>query len=99
MFLNVYIKWALEDIRAFLVTTKCPIAVRSSSLLEDSNYQPFAGVFATYMIADSEIDKKVEMVSNAIKSVIASAFFENSKLYLKTIAHTIEEDKMAVILQ
>ncbi|MGY8911519.1 MAG: PEP/pyruvate-binding domain-containing protein, partial [Flavobacteriales bacterium] len=68
-------KWALDDIRAFLVTTKCPIAVRSSSLLEDSNYQPFAGVFATYMIADSEIDKKVEMVSNAIKSVIASAFF------------------------
>ena len=91
--------WALEDIRAFLKTTKCPIAVRSSSMLEDSNYQPFAGVFATYMIPDANLDKKVEMVSNAIKSVIASAFFESSKLYLKAIAHTIEEDKMAVILQ
>ena len=92
-------KWVLEDIRVFLETTNCPIAVRSSSLLEDSNYQPFAGVFATYMIPNSNIDKKVEMVSNAIKSVIASAFFQNSKHYLKAIAHTIEEDKMAVILQ
>ncbi|WP_218597861.1 PEP/pyruvate-binding domain-containing protein [Polaribacter sp. NJDZ03] len=92
-------EWALEDIRAFLKTTTCPIAVRSSSMLEDSNYQPFAGVFATYMIPNSEINKKVEMVSNAIKSVIASAFFENSKAYLKAISHTIEEDKMAVILQ
>jgi CheY-like chemotaxis protein len=92
-------KWALEDIRAFLKTTKCPIAVRSSSVLEDSNYQPFAGVFATYMIPNTEIDTMVEMVSNAIKSVIASAFFENSKLYLKATSHTIEEDKMAVILQ
>tara|TARA_R110001592_G_scaffold168948_2_gene405305 strand:- start:6603 stop:8987 length:2385 start_codon:yes stop_codon:yes gene_type:complete len=91
--------WALEDIKAFLKTTKCPIAVRSSSMLEDSNYQPFAGVFATYMIPDSEINKKVEMVSNAVKSVIASAFFESSKSYLKAISHTIEEDKMAVILQ
>ncbi len=92
-------EWALEDIKAFLQTTNCPIAVRSSSILEDSNYQPFAGVFSTYMVPDSEIDKKVEMVSNAIKSVIASSFFENSKLYLKAISHTIEEDKMAVILQ
>ncbi|MCI2229479.1 phosphoenolpyruvate synthase [Polaribacter sp. MSW13] len=92
-------KWVLEDIRAFLKTTKCPVAVRSSSMLEDSNYQPFAGVFSTYMLPNSDIDKMVEMVSNAVKSVIASAFFENSKSYLKAISHTIEEDKMAVILQ
>ncbi|WP_299375195.1 ATP-binding cassette domain-containing protein [uncultured Kiloniella sp.] len=52
-------EWALEDIKAFLQTTNCPIAVRSSSILEDSNYQPFAGVFSTYMVPDSEIDKKV----------------------------------------
>ncbi|UMB53109.1 phosphoenolpyruvate synthase [Lutibacter sp. A64] len=92
-------EWALEDIKAFLKTTTCPIAIRSSSMLEDSNYQPFAGIFATYMVPNTEIDKMVEMVSNAVKSVIASAFFESSKLYLKATSHTIEEDKMAVILQ
>jgi len=92
-------EWAVKDIRAFLKTTNSPIAIRSSSMLEDSNYQPFAGIFATYMIPHSKIDKMVEMVSNAIKSVIASAFFQSSKLYLKATSHTIEEDKMAVILQ
>ena len=92
-------EWAVKDVRAFLKTTKSPIAIRSSSMLEDSNYQPFAGIFATYMVPNSEISKMVEMVSNAIKSVIASAFFQSSKLYLKATSHTIEEDKMAVILQ
>ncbi len=92
-------EWAVKDVKAFLKTTKAPIAVRSSSMLEDSNYQPFAGVFATYMVPHSNINKMVEMVSNAIKSVIASAFFQSSKLYLKATSHTIEEDKMAVILQ
>ena len=68
-------------------------------MLEDSNYQPFAGIFATFMVANTEINKMIEMVSNAVKSVIASAFFESSKAYLKATSHTIEEDKMAVILQ
>jgi hypothetical protein len=92
-------QWALQDIEAFLKTTKSPIAIRSSSMLEDSNYQPFAGIFATFMVANTEINKMIEMVSNAVKSVIASAFFESSKAYLKATSHTIEEDKMAVILQ
>ncbi len=91
--------WALEDIEAFLNVCTSPIAVRSSSVLEDSHYQPFAGVFATYMIPNTHKAKMLEMVSNAIKSVIASAFFQNSKTYLKATSHTIEEDKMAVILQ
>lgn len=92
-------KWVMEDIRAFLKTTDSPIAVRSSSMLEDSHYQPFAGVFSTYMLAHSNLEKMIEMVSNAVKSVMASSFFENSKLYLKATSQTIEEDKMAVILQ
>ena len=92
-------QWALQDIEAFLKTTKSPIAIRSSSMLEDSNYQPFAGIFATFMVANTEINKMIEMVSNAVKSVIASTFFESSKAYLKATSHTIEEDKMAVILQ
>lgn len=91
--------WVLEDIKSFLNVTKTPIAVRSSSVLEDSHYIPFAGVFATYMIPNSSKEKMLHMVSNAIKSVMASAFFEQSKIYLKASSHSIEEDKMAVILQ
>jgi len=92
-------QWVLDDVQAFLNVVKRPIAVRSSSVLEDSHFQPFAGIFATYMIPNTNSGDMLEMVSNAIKSVMASAFFEGSKVYLKATAHTIEEDKMAVILQ
>lgn len=92
-------EWVLEDVQAYLNIVKRPVAVRSSSVLEDSHYQPFAGVFATYMIPNTENGKMLEMVSNAIKSVIASAFFKKSRAYLKAVSHTIEENKMAVILQ
>lgn len=92
--------WVTEDLKAFLKVIKKPIAVRSSSTLEDSHYQPFAGVFATYMIPNTEdFNLMVEMVSSAIKSVIASAFFKNTKTYLRSTDRSIEEDKMAVILQ
>lgn len=91
--------WVKEDIKAFLKVTKHPIAVRSSSVLEDSHYQPFAGVFATYMLPKTKSKRMLEMVSNAVKSVIASAFFKNSKAYLKATSHTLEENRMAVILQ
>ncbi|MBI9041098.1 PEP/pyruvate-binding domain-containing protein [Lutibacter sp.] len=91
--------WVVEDIKAFLKVNKSPLAVRSSSVLEDSHYQPFAGVFATYMLPPAPPVQMLEMVCNAVKSVMASAFFIGSKMYLKTTAHTIEESKMAVILQ
>ena len=92
-------KWVIEDLKVFLDFEKRPIAIRSSSTLEDSHYQPFAGVFATYMLPNTEKSRMVEMVSNAIKSVFASAFFESAKAYLKATAHSLEESKMAVILQ
>ena len=92
-------KWVIEDIISFINLTKSPIAIRSSSVLEDSHYLPFAGVFATYMIPNTDKEKMLNMISNAIKSVMASAFFEQSKIYLKASSHSIEEDKMAVILQ
>ena len=92
-------EWVLNDIQVYLNIVKRPIAVRSSSVLEDSHYQPFAGVFSTYMIPNTNDRKMLEMVSNAVKSVIASAFFEKSRAYLKAASHTIEENKMAVILQ
>lgn len=69
-------QWVLADILAFLKISKAPLAVRSSSVLEDSHYQPFAGIFATYMLPYAERDRMLEMVSNAIKSVMASAFFK-----------------------
>jgi len=92
-------EWVLDDIQAFLAITPSPIAVRSSSVLEDSHYQPFAGVFSTYMIPNTNKSEMLVMASNAIKSVMASAFFQSSKAYLKATSHSIEEDKMAVILQ
>ncbi|WP_117881487.1 PEP/pyruvate-binding domain-containing protein [Aureibaculum luteum] len=91
--------WVKEDIKAFLKVTKHPVAIRSSSVLEDSHYQPFAGVFATYMLPKTKSKQMLEMVSIAVKSVMASAFFQNSKLYLKATSHTVEENRMAVILQ
>lgn len=92
-------KWAIEDVSAFLRTTKVPIAIRSSSVLEDTLYQPFAGIFSTYMIPNTEHEVFLDLVLNAIKSVMASAFYKNSKAYIKVTNHAIEESKMAVILQ
>jgi hypothetical protein len=92
-------KWVIKDIKYFLSTANFPIAIRSSSVLEDSLYQPFAGVFATYMVPNTGLDKLQNMVCNAIRSVIASTFYKNSKAYTKATAHAIEESKMAVILQ
>jgi len=92
-------KWVYKDIKAFLNTVDFPIAIRSSSVLEDSLYQPFAGVFATYMVPNTNIDRLMTMVCNAIRSVMASTFYKDSKAYTKATAHAIEESKMAVILQ
>ncbi|MDZ7613441.1 MAG: PEP/pyruvate-binding domain-containing protein [Flavobacteriaceae bacterium] len=92
-------KWAFEDIKAFLNVTDKPIAIRSSSILEDTYYQPFAGIFSTYMVPNTNKERMVEMVTQAVKSVMASAFFEGSKAYLNVTNHTIEESRMAVILQ
>ncbi len=91
--------WAIEDIKVFLGTLNTPVAIRSSSVLEDSLYQPFAGIYATYMVPNTNLDDLLEMVCSAIKSVMASAFYKNSKAYIKATSHAIEESKMAVILQ
>lgn len=92
-------RWAINDIRVFLESLKNPIAIRSSSVLEDSLYQPFAGVYATFMLPNTQIDKFEQMVHTAIKSVMASAFYRNSKAYIKATSYTIEDIQMAVILQ
>lgn len=89
-----------HDCEIFIDATKCPLAIRSSSLLEDSHYQPFAGVYSTYMIPYLE-DREVmlRMLSKAIKSVYASVYFRDSKAYMTATSNVIDQEKMAVILQ
>ena len=89
-----------EDLMAFLDVVREPIAIRSSSLLEDSHYQPFAGIYSTYMIPYVE-DKyaRLRMLSDAIKGVYASVFYRDSKAYMTATSNVIDQEKMAVILQ
>lgn len=89
-----------DDIIAFCNVIKKPIAVRSSSLLEDSQYQPFAGVYSTYIIPfqeNSDIQKR--QVYDAIKGVYASVFFQDSKTYMAATHNLIDQEKMAIVLQ
>jgi len=89
-----------EDLQAFLETIKAPVAIRSSSLLEDSHYQPFAGVYATYMIPLIEDkDKRFDLLSKAIKAVYASVFYKESKTYMTATQNLIDQEKMAIVLQ
>jgi len=90
-----------EDLYTFISVIHNPIAIRSSSLLEDSHYQPFAGIYSTYMIPFVENDERlmIEMLSSAIKSVYASSFFKDSKAYMSATLNVIDEEKMAIVLQ
>ena len=90
----------VEDFFAFFDVVKSPLAIRSSSLLEDSHYQPFAGIYSTYMIPYME-DKyeMLRMLSDAIKGVYASVFYKDSKAYMQATSNLIDQEKMAVILQ
>ncbi len=85
----------------FLSIIKTPLAVRSSSLLEDSQFQPFAGVYQTYMIPnkDNDIDVRLDELLQTIKLVYASTFLTKAKDYLKVTSYRLEEEKMAVIIQ
>ncbi|WP_101689135.1 PEP/pyruvate-binding domain-containing protein [Dysgonomonas massiliensis] len=90
----------LENLLAFLETINAPIAVRSSSLLEDSHYQPFAGVYSTYMIPNLESKyDTLHMLIDAIKAVYASVFFRDSKTYMIATQNLIDQEKMAIVLQ
>ena len=90
----------IDDLMAFFDVVKSPIAVRSSSLLEDSHYQPFAGIYSTYMIP--RLEDKYEMLrllSDAIKAVYASVFYRDSKGYMTATSNLIDQEKMAIVLQ
>jgi CheY-like chemotaxis protein len=91
----------MRDLTSFLEIVRFPLAVRSSSLLEDSQYQPFAGVYETHMLSNSHPEAKVRLrqLVSAIKRVYASMFTRRAQAYLKTTSYRLEEEKMAVILQ
>ena len=90
----------IADFFTFFEAVKSPIAIRSSSLLEDAHYQPFAGIYSTYMIP--YLDDKyamLEMLACAIKGVYASVYYKDSKAYMTATSNVIDQEKMAVILQ
>jgi CheY-like chemotaxis protein len=90
-----------QDFYAYLaVSRNHPIAVRSSSKLEDSHYQPFAGVYSTYMIPRLPDNKQmITALSDAIKEVYASVYYKASKAYMTATSNVIDEEKMGIILQ
>ncbi len=91
----------VADLYAFIGAISSPVAVRSSSLLEDSHYQPFAGIYSTYMIPHDEKSKTnmLMMITEAVKAVYASVFYKDSKSYMKATKNVIDEEKMAIVLQ
>lgn len=101
-FLNASIPSRIhKDLFSFITVARNPIAVRSSSLLEDSHYQPFAGIYSTYMIPnlhDNE-HQMLEILSQAIKCVYASVYYKESKAYMQATQNVIDEERMAIVLQ
>ena len=89
-----------QELKAYIRTVRTPLAVRSSSKLEDSHYQPFAGIYSTYMIpyTDNE-DQMLRLLLRAVKSVYASVYFAASRAYIQSSQNLISEEKMAVIIQ
>ena len=90
----------VHALRHFIQVTRRPLAVRSSSKLEDSYYQPFAGVYSTYMIPHTENeDQQLRLLTKAIKSVYASVYFAASRGYIVSTGNVPSEEKMAIVLQ
>ena len=90
-----------EDLKSFLAEVRHPLAVRSSSLLEDSQYQPFTGVYETFMLGNQEehLHDRLAALSDAIRRVYASTFSRHAKAYVRATPYRLEEEKMAVVLQ
>ena len=91
----------IDKLLAFLQEVRYPLAVRSSSLLEDSQYQPFSGVYETFMLANQnpDIQLRLEQLLEAVKLVYASTFSQHAKAYVRATPYRLEEEKMAVLLQ
>jgi CheY-like chemotaxis protein len=98
---NQFPKEVLTDLVSFLELTHTPLAVRSSSMLEDSQYHPFAGVYETYMIPNAHPNLQVRLndLLKSIKRVYASTFYQSAKDYIRVTSYRYEEEKMAVVIQ
>lgn len=94
-------RWLCKNLKKFINKVNYPIAVRSSSLLEDAQHEPFAGIYRTCMVSNRapEIEQRYEQLLEAIRVVFASIYLQAPKAYAKTTTHRLEEEKMAVILQ
>jgi hypothetical protein len=94
-------EWLRTDMELFLQQAGYPLAVRSSSLLEDAQFQPFAGIYKTYMLPNNDPDPaaRLERLIMAIKLVYASTYFKSPKAYAKSTFHRLEDEKMAVVIQ
>ncbi|MBN2667859.1 MAG: phosphoenolpyruvate synthase [Bacteroidales bacterium] len=89
-----------DDLKALIEVVKKPLAVRSSSVLEDSHYQPFAGIYTTYMLPHtSNKTTMLKLLANAIKSVYASVYYASSKAYMEATKNSLEEEKMGIVIQ
>jgi DNA-binding NarL/FixJ family response regulator len=93
--------WLKHNLELYLKHTRYPLAVRSSSLLEDAQFQPFAGIYKTYMIPNnhSDFDRRLEQLMSAIKLVYASTYLEAPRAFSKSTSHRMEDEKMAVVIQ
>ncbi|MEE9494944.1 MAG: PEP/pyruvate-binding domain-containing protein, partial [Desulfobacterales bacterium] len=94
-------QWIAEELEAYLERINYPLAVRSSSLLEDAQFRAYAGLYRTYMLPNehSDLEIRLEQLINAIKLVYASTYFRDPKAFSKRVGHRTEEEKMAVIIQ
>jgi CheY-like chemotaxis protein len=94
-------EWLRHDLDTFLSHADYPLAVRSSSLLEDAQFQPFAGIYNTYMLPNRHPDRgmRLERLLQAIKLVYASTYMETPRSYAKSTLHRLEDEKMAVVIQ
>ena len=101
-FLNAAIPgWVKKDLIAYLRQVDFPIAIRSSSLLEDAQFRAYAGLYRTYMLPNdcSDFSMRLEHLLTAIKLVYASTYFHGPKSFSQRVGHRTEEEKMAVIIQ
>ena len=102
MFLDGNLSYNLEKkLKIYLKLVKRPIAIRSSSLFEDSLIQPFSGIFETYLLPNNHptFDIRLQQAMDAIKLVFASLFSDSAKTYFESINYSIEEEKMAIVIQ
>jgi hypothetical protein len=94
-------EWLVKDLEAYLAQVKYPLSVRSSSLLEDAQFQPYAGIYETYMIPNnhSKLSKRLEHLITAIKLVFASTYYEEAKAFARSTSNQPQEEAMGVIIQ